>query len=121
MKLAFSSIILCLALAACAPAPTTGEPSDARTWSGQALQDLRGVAASAPAEGLPNEAAALAELSRFEAASAGPYRGDQVDVAADALFEFVGALFCTGRDQPCPRRSHMGHRHASAAQSRGSS
>lgn len=96
MKFALRAIILCLVLAGCAP----GTKAGVRVWTPQALESLRTVAASTSAEGLPAETAALAEMARFEAAPAPPAPGDQVDVAADALFDSLARSFAAGATDP---------------------
>lgn len=98
MKLAFSTIILCLVLVGYAPFATTRLDADARDWSGQALKSPRAVAA--PAAGLPSETAALAELSRFKAAHVRACPGDQVDVAAHARLDSLARPFAQGAADP---------------------
>lgn len=89
-------ILLCLVLTSCAPQAKAG----VRLWSSAALENLRSVAETAPREGLPPETAALEELTAFEAAAASPQAGDQVDIAADALFDSLARSFARGATDP---------------------
>lgn len=95
MKLA-SIILVCAALAGCAPTATAG----GRLWTTDRLQSLEAAALSAPAEGLSAESAALDELRAFEAANIPARPGDQVDIAADALFDSLARAFAMGATEP---------------------
>lgn len=90
------NLIMCLLLACCAPAAK----AVGRVWTTEALAQLRAVAESAPNEGLPPETEALDELNRFEGGAQPPQAGDQVDVAADALFDSLARAFATGATDP---------------------
>ena len=90
-------LILVSALAGCAPPPAPAQPS----WSAAALDDLEAVAASAAAEGLPSEDAALAELARFRhLGQTDPAAEAQADIAADALFASLARAFAQGGSDP---------------------
>jgi murein L,D-transpeptidase YcbB/YkuD len=87
--------LLAAALAACAPA--TAQPE----WSAAALDDLETVAKAAPAEGLPAQTAALAEIARFRReAQTDPAAEAQLDVAAEALFTSLARAFALGGADP---------------------
>lgn len=82
-------------LVACSPARA------APAWSDAALDDLEAVAAAAPAEGLPSEDAALAELAEFRhLQNIEPAADAQTDVAADALFRSLARSFAQGGADP---------------------
>lgn len=96
MRATLVAICLSLALTACARAEDA--PS---AWGQAALDDLEAVAASAPAEGLAPETAALDELARFRhLAETDPVAEAQTDVAADALFSALARAFAQGGTDP---------------------
>lgn len=85
------AFLLLLSLSGCAPAAAQ------LTWSAAELDDLERVAASAPLEGLTEEAAALEELTRFRhLGDADPAAEAQTDIAADALFASLARTFAQG-------------------------
>jgi L,D-transpeptidase YcbB len=96
MRALLVAISLSLALAACARAEDAPP-----AWGQAALDDLEAVAASAPAEGLAPETAALDELARFRhLAETDPVAEAQTDVAADALFSALARAFAQGGTDP---------------------
>lgn len=89
------------ALLACAAALNGCDPAPVQTWSAPTLADLREVAASTTAEGLPAETAALAELDAFTArAVSDPAAAAQLDIAADALYASLANAFARGAADP---------------------
>lgn len=94
---AFAVFVLLVTLAACGPEPALAQPN----WSVAELDDLEVLAASATAEGLPAEDAALAEMELFRHLSdTDPAADDQIDVAADALFASLARSFAQGAADP---------------------
>lgn len=85
----------------CAAALNSCGAALVQTWSAPGLADLRAVAASTAAEGLPAETAALAELDGFAARAADdPAAAAQLDVAADALYASLANSFARGAADP---------------------
>jgi murein L,D-transpeptidase YcbB/YkuD len=96
MRAILAAICLSLTLTACARAEDA-----APAWGQAALDDLAAVAASARAEGLAPETAALDELARFRhLAETDPVAEAQTDVAADALFSALARAFAQGGTDP---------------------
>jgi L,D-transpeptidase YcbB len=86
---------------ACAAALNGCDPARVQNWSAPALADLREVAASTIAEGLPAESAALAELENFTARAASDRAAEaQLNVAADALYASLAHTFARGATDP---------------------
>ncbi len=98
--LRLAALLACAAaLTACVPVSVHSAP--VQTWSAPALADLRAVAASTTAEGLPAETAALAELDAFAArAASDPTAAAQLDIAADALYASLATAFARGAADP---------------------
>jgi len=76
-------------------------PAITLAWTAEALAALKRTAQAAPAEGLPPEAASIAEIERFAAAAA----TDQVSAAqlvasGDALFAALARSFAQGATLP---------------------
>jgi len=95
------ALVRLAAVLACASALNGCAPPRVQTWSAPALADLREVAASTTAEGLPAETAALAELDTFAArAASDPAAAAQLDVAADALYASLANAFARGAADP---------------------
>jgi murein L,D-transpeptidase YcbB/YkuD len=96
-----TAILRHAALIACACALNGCDPAPVQTWTASALADLRTVAASTTAEGLPAETAALAELDAFAArATNDAAAAAQLDVAADALYASLANAFARGAVDP---------------------
>ncbi len=93
-----------LVFAGCTPGSRDVEPAAPEitlAWTAEALGALKRTAEAAPAEGLPSEAASLAEIERYAASAATDQTSaTQLDVAADALFASLARSFAQGATLP---------------------